>query len=196
MFLLPLLMASISQITASPRSLTLPTANAGQNSQIISATQARDINGIALGAPIGVVRKMMALTSIGGEQFQGRMGAVDYDLEFTPLGRLFRISSKQILGQFEIDKDFNQTLNRRLATKYGIPRGASIDTRYWRLIQDVEDADGKQHPFVVNWFNVDASRGYDEVELTMTMIDFRYLMADRARLNHQPRNRAEGNISF
>ena len=196
MFFLPLLLATISQAPASPRSSSLPDADSGRNAQVISATLARDIGGVALGASIGSVRKMMTLTSIGGEQFQGRMASVDFDLEFTPLGRLFRISSKQNLGQFEIDKDFNQTLNRRLATKYGVPRGASIDTRYWKLIQDVEDADGKQHPFVVNWFNVDASRGYDGVELTMTMIDFRYLMADRTRLNHKPRNRAEGNISF
>lgn len=196
MFLLALLIATISQAPASHRFSSLPSVESERHAKITSATLARDINGIELGALIGGVRKMMTLTSIGGEQFQGRIGTIEFDLEFTPLGRLFRISSKQYLGKFQIDKDFNQTLNRRLARKYGVPRGASIDTRHWKLIQDVEDADGKQHPFVVNWFNVDASRGYDGVELIMTMIDFRYLMADKARINHQPRDDAKGRISF
>jgi hypothetical protein len=175
-------------------SIAAPVA-AAQNHAFRSATQARDIGGISLGMTIAEVRQRMQLSVLQDEQFVGTIGAVHYDLEFTPLGRVFRITTSQNLGRFAIDQQFNRTLNARLAAKYGIPIDG-IEGRYWSIQETVTDENGRQRPFTSNWFSVTVLGGTDGVELNMTMLDFRYLWADRAKLNAQPKEKGENAISF
>lgn len=91
--------------------------------------------------------------------------------------------------------EFNRNLNAKPAAKYGVPDGG-IAGRSWNLIENVTDSDGRQRPFTCNWFSVVVLDGFDGVDLTMTMIDFRYIWADNAKVNTQPRDIAVAAFSF
>lgn len=145
-----------------------------------SATKARDIDGIGLGMRIEDVAKRMALTPLGDNQYAATIGKVQYRLEATPLGRIFRISSAEPLGNVVVDDAFNRKLNARLEAKYGVPANG-IDSRYWDLIETVPGPDGKYRRFVSNCLAVKLVQDDDGITLTMSAIDSRYLLSDKAK---------------
>lgn len=160
-----------------------------------SATKARDIDGIVLGTPISEIRNKMRITYIGNGQYDGKAGDLSYNFQITPLGRVYRISTTQKLGRFNVDFEFNRRLNAKLAAKYGIPAGG-IERRHWELVETISGAEGQQGLFRSNWFSVVVLSGLDGVDLSMTMLDFRYLWADNAKVNRQSRDEAVAAFSF
>lgn len=161
-----------------------------------SATKARDIGGFSLGMHIRDVGKSSPLESLGNDEFQTVRAGINYDFAVTPKGRIYRITSNQSLGRFEIDRPFLATLSAKLAAKYGQPTGSSLTTFGWSLIEPVKRIDGKPLPFETNWAAAMVSNGMDGVTVEMKMLDFRILWQDQNDLNRTPRNRAAGAIAF
>jgi hypothetical protein len=170
--------------------------NAGPS--IRSATKARDINGFALGMNLRDVRKMVPVEFIGGDQFETRFGGVSYNFGVTAAGRIYRVQSSQPLGNLIVDNAFLATLSAKLTAKYGPATTPEAGNYGWDLIETVSSADGVRYPFKTNWFAAHISGGSDggEVGLEMTMIDFRILWTDQAKLNEKSRAAGEGRIRF
>jgi hypothetical protein len=147
-----------------------------------SATKARDIDGIVLGMRVEDVAKRMALTPLGANRYSATIGKVHYLLETTPLGRIYRISSTEPLGKIVIDDAFNRKLNARLEAKYGVPANG-IDGRYWDLIETVPGPDGRYRRFVSNSFAVKLVQDEQGMSLTMSVLDARYLLSDKAKVS-------------
>jgi hypothetical protein len=165
---------------------------------IRSATKARDINGFALGMHINDAREIAPVKYIGGDQFETQTGGVSYNFGVTPAGRIYRVQSSQPLGSFTVDSTFLARLSAKLIAKYGPATTPEAGNYGWDLIETVSSAEGFKYPFKTNWFGAYISGGGDdgEVGLEMTMIDFRILWADRAKLNKKPRAAGEDRIRF
>jgi len=164
---------------------------------LASATKARDINGFELGMHLREARKLAPVQLVGGSQFEATKDGISYNFEVTPAGRLYRISSTQLLGRFQVDAPFLQTLRAKLTVKYGPPQPGRTDPFSWSLIQPIRQMNGSLLPFTTNWFSVQTSgNGTDGVELSMTMIDFRLLWADQQAANRLPRSKAENSVRF
>jgi hypothetical protein len=153
---------------------------------IRSATKARDINGFALGMHINDAREIAPVKYIGGDQFETQTGGVSYNFGVTPAGRIYRVQSSLA------------RLSAKLIAKYGPATTPEAGNYGWDLIETVSSAEGFKYPFKTNWFGAYISGGGDdgEVGLEMTMIDFRILWADRAKLNKKPRAAGEDRIRF
>lgn len=161
-----------------------------------SATRARDVDGIELGMSIAQVRGRMTLEHVAFETFRGTVDGIDFDLGFTPAGRVFRIESTQHLGRFQPDQAFAKTLSAKLVAKYGPPAFMHLPdgTAQWSLIEPVADASGEKHPFTVMRANAMLSDDERGVTLVVTMLDFRVLWADQASQNRAPSEKAAQNI--
>ena len=163
-----------------------------------SATLARDVNGFALGMTIANLRKRMALTHVDGEVFTGKLDSVNYEFGITPLGRVYRIQSSQPLGRFNLDRTFTLGLSAKLERKYGpaesnqLPEGPMS----WSLIEKVTHSDGTILPFTTMTVDADVSDDRGMQSLQIRMQDYRILWADTQRLNKQPRDEADGKLSF
>lgn len=159
-----------------------------------SATLARDINGIALGTHIHEVGRVVRLEALGGGDYDGWQDGFEYDFGVTPLGNVYRIGMTQNLGRFLVDATFVQSLQDRLFAKYGSSNGRN--PWGWQVVEMVADKDGNEFPQEANWMSVLIMSGYDEVELSMTMLDFRILWRDIGLINNAPRGNAINSLQF
>jgi len=175
----------------------LPVTASGQDGDnAASATLARDVNGFRLGMTVEEARSLADLEYIGGDQFEARTEGIHYNFGVTPTGRIYRVQSSQSLGRFSVDRTFVQTLHQRLSSKYGPPGSDCADVFSWELIEDVTSADGTTVPFRTMWMTALIGGSGDDRTLDITLIDFRILWADQARLNQAPRTEAEERIAF
>lgn len=163
-----------------------------------SATLARDVAGIELGMTFDQIRTRMTLEHVAFETYRGSAGGIAFDLGFTPAGRVFRIESRQSLGEFQTDAQFSKELEGRLAAKYGPPSQSGLPDgpAYWQLVQHVRDAGGNVVSQTVMWANAILSSDEDGRTLEITLLDFRILWADQARKNHLPSQEAAKAIRF
>jgi len=162
-----------------------------------SATLATDVNGFELGMPISEVGTKLKLERLGYGQYDGKDGMFAYNFEVTPLGRVYRITSQQTLGNFIVDQTFRLALRKKLSEKYGPPHDAiGSDMWTWRLVEKVENTEGEIQP--IETMRMTASVTGVELEHTVeiTLIDFRILAIDRARVNSKPRTNAEQEVKF
>lgn len=159
-----------------------------------SATIARDVNGLALGTSFAELKTRLNLRPLGGGIFEAEKDGVKYELDFTPLGRLFSIQSVQPLGRFAVDRHFVETLSAKLQTKYG--PSARTNPWSWSLSEPVSNASGTTVTMATNWLSAMTSSNGDVVTLNIQMTDFRILWVDQAALNRKPRGDAEGHIRF
>jgi hypothetical protein len=162
-----------------------------------SATKARDINGFALGMSIEEAEKRVTVTFSQGELVQSSLNGVQYDFGVCPSGQIYRIESRQQLGDFIVDKPFTDRLNAQLIEKYGTVATGSPDNLHWALIEPVRYSDGEVRLFKTNWFSVMVSGGvYSPVSLDMKMLDFRICWEGKEASNRQPRDEASDKIIF
>ena len=164
------------------------------SSAMRSATIARDLGGFELGMPIARARQLAALESIGNGEFEATVDGVKYDVAVSGLGRIYRVTSSQPLGRFTPDKKFLDELRGKLVSKFGPPTQATGDTFKWEVIEIVPHTDGTRLPFTTNWASAVLLDGVDGVSLDMTLLDFRVMWADAAKLNAGPRERAAGEV--
>lgn len=157
---------------------------------IRSATKARDIGGFALGMPVRDAAKLSALEGIGNGQYQTTKDGIEYDFSVTPLGRIYRIDSEQVVGRFAIDDIFLRALAAKLTAKYGQPTNATSETFQWSLIEPVKHTGGDPLPFETNWASAYVGGDADGVTVHIKLIDFRILWQDEAKLNRAPRDKA------
>ncbi|MGL4639678.1 MAG: hypothetical protein ACRCVX_08145 [Shewanella sp.] len=162
-----------------------------------SATKARDINGFALGEPIEDAIKRVEVTFVQGELVQSTLNGIQYDFGVCPSGRIYRIESSQMLGNFIPDEVFMRKLNAQLFQKYGYTELNTPDNLSWDLIERVRYSDGAVRPFKTNWFSVLVSGGHGSaITLDMKMLDFRICWEDKVQMNQQPRSEANDKIVF
>lgn len=162
---------------------------------------ARDINGFALDMTIPQVQALarQQLRSLGRGQFKVTTGGIEYDFGFSVLGHLYRIDSKQILGQFLPDAAFAQNLTRKLTAKFGPPLYNQLPDgpASWEYLEQYRDINGTILSRVTVSLSAllldDPSEG---VSLNMKLMDFRIMRRDISRANASPRSRAEDQTSF
>lgn len=180
-------------------SVTSP-ASANTVCPISNCLAAHDINGIALGMTIQQVNKFFDgnLTDIGGGQFEGNKDGVNYDFDFTVLGRLYRIDSSQELGMFEPTSATAKTLTDKLTAKYGAPEFNQLPggPASWDYIESVS---GSATPY--NRFTETLSASFVEhyqapTTLDLKLTDFRILRQDAARRNEKPARDASSQMRF
>jgi hypothetical protein len=163
-----------------------------------SATKARDIGGFQLGMHIRDVAKLSPVEDIGNGGYRTERDGIKYEFEVTPLGRVYLVSSEQMLGRFAIDRKFLETLTAKLCAKFGPVAPGIRETFGWSLVESVERTHGEVLPFETNWASayVSGSALTGEVTLYAKMLDFRYLWQDSGKLNRQPRANGEGKIAL
>ncbi len=177
--------------------LALPNAIAAQGTTARkSATRVTDVNGFRLGMTVAEANSLAPMVSNGGQYFVTNKDGIEYDFSVTPKGRIYRITTTQNLGKFEIDQQFLTTLRRRLTAKYGVPSHVSGEVFFWNLTEPVADEYGTVLPFTTMSVSAMVAGDDDGQTLEIFMIDYRIRWADEAAVNHQPRASAEGRIQF
>lgn len=163
----------------------------------LSATKARDINGFALGMAIQEATARSTVTFRQGELIQATLNGIEYDFGVCPSGRIYRIQSRQKLGNFIPDEVFTAELKSKLFAKYGATNDESANNLSWDLIESVRYSDGNTGLFKTNWLSILVSGGHGgPLSLDMTMLDFRICWEDKVRMNEQPRDQASEAIVF
>lgn len=161
-----------------------------------SATKARDIGGFALGMHIRDANKISPVENLGNDNFKTEKDGIAYDFGVTPLGRIYRISSEQPLGRFQIDRAFLASLTSKLAGKFGPVAPGVRETFDWELVENITRTSGQVLPFKTNWASAHVSGSSDGVTLYIKMLDFRYLWQDEGKLNRGSRDKAMSNITL
>ncbi|WP_174286286.1 hypothetical protein [Sphingomonas bacterium] len=161
-----------------------------------SATIARDAGGFSLGMSIGEAASLSSLESIGGYQYQTTKNGIRYDFSITPLGRIYRVDSVQLVRRFAIDDMFLRALAVKLSAKYGKPTNATPETFKWSLIETVKRTGGDALPFETNWASANVQADADGVSIHIKLIDFRILWNDEAASNRASRDKAINHVAF
>ena len=161
-----------------------------------SATKARDIGGFELGMHIRDVNKISPVENLGNDDYKAVKDGISYDFGVTALGRVYRISSEQPLGRFQIDRKFIVSLTAKLVAKFGPLNPRSAENYDWEIIENVRRTSGQVSAFKTNWASAYVSGGGDGVTLYVKMLDFRYLWQDEANLNRAPRDNGIEGISL
>jgi hypothetical protein len=109
---------------------------------------AHDINEFALDMTVEQVTALakMPLVALGGDQYGASVAGIDYDFRFSPLGHLYRVDSRQELGNVTVDADSVRELGDRLAQKFGAPQLNQMPAgpATWRFQEDTTDANGQK----------------------------------------------------
>ena len=162
-----------------------------------SATIARDINGFVLGMPVKDAIQRVKITDEWGDFVKAELDGIEYEFAFCPSGEIYRIESRQVLGNFIPDKAFTDELNAKLLTKYGPSASGTPDSLSWDLVEPVRYSDGNVSLFKTNWFYVMLSGGFgDPISLDMKMLDFRICWKDKVQRNQRPRDEASDKVVF
>lgn len=162
-----------------------------------SATKARDIGGFELGMPIASAAKRAKVVYQQGELVQTVRDGIEYDFGVCPSGKIYRIESRQALGNFIPDSVFMGRLKSQLSEKYGTPSDGDAGNWGWELVEPVRYSNGSVLNFTTNWFSVLVSENMGvDVSLDMKMIDFRVCWDDKVMRNDAPRDRANDGITF
>jgi hypothetical protein len=185
----PLLFATLFLGVVCGHSVHAETLQSGR-----SATLARDVSGFSLGSTYSEVRAKVKLISTGNGIFRTELNGINYEFDFSPLGRLYSIHSTQNLGKFVEDQRFRDQLTVKLRAKYG--NTGRTNPWYWAVVEPVKNAAGVTIPTATNWLSVLTLMDGSEVELVMQMTDFRILWADQQKLNRAPRDKASEAIAF
>lgn len=171
-------------------------AIAKESNEIRSATVARDVNGFQLGMSVAEARSISALEYIGGDQLTTNLDSIRYNFGVTPSGRIYRVQSTQAIGDFEIDRAFISSVRKGLTDKYGEPTTESGANWSWEIVESIADRNGRPFNFRTNWMSAYVGSSGMEKTLEITMIDFRILWADQAKVNDDPRNSAGERLKF
>lgn len=163
-----------------------------------SATIARDIGGITLGMRIAEINRMAPVSDNGFNVYSLELNGIKYEVEVSPLGRVFQIDAKQRLGRFAPDRQFASTLTAKLIAKYGQPSSNQLPgaPAVWSLTEPVDYPNVGTFPRTTNYFSASLSSDENEVILDMSMQDFRILWQDQASLNCAPAREGESRIRF
>lgn len=191
-FSVPLLLCAIACPTTAFGSEPVAPVRTGA-----SATTARDINGFELGMQITDALTRVKVTFQQGELVQSVMNGIAYDFGVCRSGKVYRIESRQELGNFLPDIIFTDRLQSDLFAKYGAASGGSPGNLSWDLVEPVTFSDGAVRQFKTNWFTALLS-GYPNgpVTLDLRMLDFRVCWEDAVRMNAPARNAANKVIVF
>lgn len=163
-----------------------------------SATIARDINGISLGMRLAEVNKIAPVSHVAFATYSLEKDGIKYEVEVSPLGRVFQIDSIQRLGRFAPDRQFAANLTQKLTAKYGKPglNGLPGAPAAWSLVEPVDDPNIGTFPRNTHYFSAMLSSEGGEIVLDMVMQDFRILWQDQAKLNCQPTRNAETRLKI
>ena len=164
-----------------------------------SATLARDINGIALGMQLAEVNQIAPVSHVAFNTYSLELNDIKYEVEVSPLGRVFQINSEQHLGKFVPDRPFAASLTAKLIAKYGEPGRNELPgaPAVWSLTESVDFPDIGTFPRTTNYFSAMlSSMNNGEVELDLMMQDFRILWQDQAKLNCGPARNGESRTHF
>jgi hypothetical protein len=164
-----------------------------------SATLARDINGIALGMKLAEVNQIAPISHVAFDTYSLKINNIEYEVEVSPLGRVFQIDSKQLLGRFVPDRQFAASLTAKLTAKYGKPASNQLPggPAGWSLTELVDFPNIGTFPRTTNSFDVmllPSNNG--GVAMNMMMQDFRILWQDQAQLNCAPAREGENRVQF
>lgn len=173
----------------------------GNSCHMVSCLKAQDINGVRLDMTVQQVAAIApaGLEAIGGGQYNTNIAGVAYNLEFTPLGHLFRIDSSQPLGYFEPDQAFGLALVAKLSAKYGIPQSVQLPAGpiQWGFTEPALTDGGIEHLVLTESFSALLMPEYQKpVSLHLKLMDFRILRRDRAAMNVDPEKAAEARVHF
>jgi len=144
------------------------------------------------------VSKIVPVENLGNANYSAVKDGISYDFGVTPLGRVYRISSEQPLGRFEIDRKFLTILTSKLVAKFG-PVGSGVRESFeWEIFENVTQTNGQVLPFKTNWASayVSGDKTGEGVVLYVKLLDFRYLWQDEAKLNRLPRDSAVDAVKF
>jgi hypothetical protein len=144
----------------------------------------------------GTTAKLSPMENIGNDGFRTTRDGIDYDVEVTSLGRIYRVQSSQNLGQFGVDDTFLHQLAAKLTAKYGPPAETTGNTFGWSLIEAIKRTNGAVLPFTTNWASAYVSSGSEGVTIEMKLIDFRIQWQDDAAVNRAPRDKAASAIAL
>lgn len=166
----------------------------------VSVLRAHDVNGLEIGMAFRDVARRLRLEDLGGGQYAASERSVAYDLEFTPLGRLFRINTEQVIGRFQPDYTFGRQLTAKLTAKYGPPHYNSLPdgVASWSGYTNLRFASGQVLPREIERLSAHLTndRMSGAVTLYIQLIDFGVLLQDQAAMNRGPRNRAASEATF
>lgn len=179
--------------------MALPQALAAPPSVETRGLRATDINGFQTGSSLEEVSVRVRLEHLGRGDFQAVQGNTKYVFGFTPLGRLYRIDSVQMLGHFAPDHATTRALTERLTAKFGAPKHNQLPKgpAAWSHHVPVLSADGRREMREAQSLSVMFQGGGTRpVELWIKLLDFRVLWEDAARLNAQPKAKAEEALRF
>jgi hypothetical protein len=162
---------------------------------------AHDINGFALGMSLKEVQEHAghALQSLGRGDFSATVEGIDYDFGFSILGHLYRIDSKQPLGQFIPDAAFGRSLTEKLVAKYGQPHQNQLPDgpAFWEFLEPYQIGPGMTANRTTLSLSAMLMSGYNQaVTLNMKLMDFRIMRHDLAIANSGPRSKAEHATKF
>jgi hypothetical protein len=162
--------------------------------------KANDINGFRLDMTLKEVQDHAGhpLQSLGGGDFSVTLNGIDYDFGFSILGHVYRIESKQSLGQFIPDAEFGRALTNQLTAKYGPPHTNQLPgaPATWDFFEPYQVGPG-----------ITADRGtlslsamvipeWKTVVFDLKLMDFRIMRRDLAIANSGPRSNAERATRF
>ena len=139
------------------------------------------------------------INSLGQGYFEGRRGDTSYSFEFTSLGHLFLIESKQNLGFFTPDLAFGAALTRRLASKYGLPEYSQLPGGIadWSYVERYEAGGGLMLNRFTEQLSARLEGGFGQpMALDLHLVDFRILRRDDAAQNAGPEKSAADAIRF
>ncbi|WP_337188673.1 hypothetical protein [Phenylobacterium sp.] len=164
----------------------------------VSVLRAHDANGLEIGMPFRDVARRLRLEDLGGGQYSARERGIAYNLEFTPLGRLFRINTEQMIGRFQPDYTFGRQLTAKLTAKYGPPHYNSLPDGIasWSGYTHLRFASGQVLPREIERLSARLTTLSGEVTLHIQLLDFGVLLRDQALLNQGPRNRGADVATF
>jgi hypothetical protein len=142
------------------------------------------------------VENRSTLKRIAWDDYQTTKDGIEYDLGLTRLGHVYRMTSTQRLGNFDVDDTFLRSLTAKLTAKYGPPVERTGTIYRWSLIEPVKRTGGARLPFETNRAYASVDSGPDGVTLEISMIDYRIMWRDEAEANRTPRSEASRKLAF
>jgi hypothetical protein len=128
------------------------------------------------------------LNPIGFNGYKAVVDGVQYDFEFTSMGRLYEIESSRPLGRFSTNDEFYRSISAKLTAKYGPTRNFF---EQWSpqpgevLLRETQRASA-----------LIGGNLYGPRSLDIQLVDFRILRRDLAASNAGPQAKAEAAAKF
>jgi hypothetical protein len=147
---------------------------------------AHDLNGFALDMTVAQIEALAnkPLVPLDGGRYQADVDGIDYIFGFSALKHLYRIDSKQQLGNFVPNAAFADVLTGRLEKKFGPPQVNQLPAgpAFWRYTEDYADSNGHTASRETESLFVLLSGGKGEpVSVEMQLTDLRIQRRDQEK---------------